>query len=205
MSDTEIRLWGMATPPPGYPIEPKDANGRDLVAVFEFRGVQDAVKACENMLAAGRATINADGLTSLLGDPPIVWNPTQPDGSPWPTREDLAGTHIPAPCRGETCTLCGAQATHKVAEEHLADGWPTHNHSAYVCDEHFRGIFRPTAAGISLLRTAADALREFGTDVILDARTLGNQLERLADLWDDDAERLCRAEEALEALPKPDG
>lgn len=122
---------------------------------------------------------------------------------------------IPPACRSETCTLCGAQALHKVSEESLADGWPTHGHAAYVCDLHFSAIFRPhkptrvlfrspsapplatTLEGISLLRTAADALRQVGADVVLDARLFGDQLERLADLWEDDADRLT----ALETQP----
>lgn len=46
-------------------------------------------------------------------------------------------------CEGETCTLCGAPATHKVGEEILWDD-PVknrHNLTAYVCCTHFREIF----------------------------------------------------------------
>lgn len=60
---------------------------------------------------------------------------------------------VSATCEGETCSMCGAPATHKVGEEIARDD-PTawrdvlghtlltrHNFTAYVCCEHFRAIF----------------------------------------------------------------
>ena len=46
-------------------------------------------------------------------------------------------------CGGESCSMCGAQATHKVGEEIQWDDPQQlrHNFTAYVCCDHFRAIF----------------------------------------------------------------
>lgn len=60
---------------------------------------------------------------------------------------------VSATCRGETCTLCQEQATHKVGEEIPFDvpniGMPNHNMTAYICCWHFgllmKTVCRPAA------------------------------------------------------------
>lgn len=54
---------------------------------------------------------------------------------------------LPLACQGEVCSMCGAQAWHKVGEEELTEpevvmGIPMrcHNLTAYVCKEHFQQI-----------------------------------------------------------------
>jgi len=52
---------------------------------------------------------------------------------------------VSASCGGEKCTVCGKDATHKVAEEIQHDD-PTyirHEYTAYVCCGCFRLIFGP--------------------------------------------------------------
>ena len=53
---------------------------------------------------------------------------------------------VSATCRGETCTQCQEQATHKVGEEIPFDvpnaDIPTHNLTAYVCCRHFGRLMR---------------------------------------------------------------
>lgn len=46
-------------------------------------------------------------------------------------------------CEGESCTLCGKTATHKIGEEIMSDdpNPQRHNFTAYVCCTHFRAIF----------------------------------------------------------------
>jgi hypothetical protein len=55
---------------------------------------------------------------------------------------------VSASCRGERCTMCGQDATHKVGEEIFSDdpGPPRHNWTAYVCCEDFGQIMGPVAA-----------------------------------------------------------
>lgn len=56
-------------------------------------------------------------------------------------------THfVSAACRGERCTLCGQDATHKVGEEILHDD-PNpyrHNLTAYVCCCCFQPLMQVT-------------------------------------------------------------
>lgn len=49
---------------------------------------------------------------------------------------------LPPECQGERCSMCGAQAWHKVGEEMFSsDPMPyRHNLTAYVCKEHFQQI-----------------------------------------------------------------
>lgn len=53
-------------------------------------------------------------------------------------------TFISDSCVGESCVICGAQATHKVGEEiPYDDPIPNrHNLTAYVCEKHFNKLFR---------------------------------------------------------------
>jgi hypothetical protein len=53
-------------------------------------------------------------------------------------------THfVSASCEGESCSICGKPATHKVGEEIMWDDPQKcrHNFTAYVCCEHFQMIF----------------------------------------------------------------
>jgi len=47
-------------------------------------------------------------------------------------------------CGGEKCTMCGAPAVAKVGEEVMPDDpyRNRHNLTAYVCETHFRQIFK---------------------------------------------------------------
>lgn len=57
----------------------------------------------------------------------------------------LNSYHSSASCRGERCTVCGVDATHKLGEEIMHDDPFPHRHNltAYVCCEHFRMILGP--------------------------------------------------------------
>ncbi len=57
----------------------------------------------------------------------------------------LNSYHSSASCRGERCSVCGADATHKLGEEIMHDDpFPErHNLTAYVCCEHFRMVLGP--------------------------------------------------------------
>ncbi len=50
---------------------------------------------------------------------------------------------ISASCRGERCSMCGMQATHKIGEEipHDDPNPIRHNLTTYVCCDDFREIF----------------------------------------------------------------
>ena len=50
--------------------------------------------------------------------------------------------YVSKSCMGETCSMCGAPATHKVGEEIPWDDpvQMRHNFTAYVCCRHFRAI-----------------------------------------------------------------
>lgn len=56
---------------------------------------------------------------------------------------------VSAACRGERCTLCHRDATHKLGEEIMADDPnPTrHNLVAYVCCTHFTAVVRTGCGG----------------------------------------------------------
>lgn len=57
----------------------------------------------------------------------------------------LGSYHSSASCRGEQCSVCGIDATHKLGEEIMHDDpFPErHNLTAYVCCEHFRMVLGP--------------------------------------------------------------
>ena len=60
--------------------------------------------------------------------------------------QELNFHHISVSCAGETCSLCGSQATHK-AEETIAHDDPNRNRhpfTAYLCCFHFKKIFGTT-------------------------------------------------------------
>ena len=50
---------------------------------------------------------------------------------------------VSASCGGESCTMCGEPATHKVGEEIQWDdpNKMRHNFTAYVCCNHFWKLF----------------------------------------------------------------
>lgn len=56
------------------------------------------------------------------------------------------GHWVSASCRGERCSVCGKEATHKVGEEIMSDDpmahVPRHNMTAYICCDHFSAIMR---------------------------------------------------------------
>jgi hypothetical protein len=54
---------------------------------------------------------------------------------------------VSATCRGERCSVCGANATHKVGEEIPPDDRDRHRHNltAYLCCEHFGLVLGPEA------------------------------------------------------------
>lgn len=56
---------------------------------------------------------------------------------------EVVSVTIRPQCIGEPCSVCGAQAEHKIAEEfQFDDPLPTrHPCTAYVCGECFRQIF----------------------------------------------------------------
>jgi hypothetical protein len=53
-----------------------------------------------------------------------------------------AGHFVSRSCGGERCSVCRADATHKLGEEIMHDDPSPHRHNltAYVCCEHFRMI-----------------------------------------------------------------
>lgn len=59
-------------------------------------------------------------------------------------------TQIPPTCRGEKCSMCGAQAYHKVEEEIMpSDPVPfRHPYTAYVCHDCFRKIMGPGVTNV---------------------------------------------------------
>jgi len=57
----------------------------------------------------------------------------------------LHSYHVSLACRGERCSVCGVDATHKLGEEIMYDDpFPKrHNLTAYVCCEHYMMILGP--------------------------------------------------------------
>lgn len=131
-------------------------------------------------------------------------------------------THIPPGCRGEACTLCGAQALHKVAEERESLG-VYHGSTAYLCEACFARVMRPwdlprfekpepapsgsTAAIVDGLRKMADDLsgrmlleRIEGFLVTRDWSDEAKQCAAAADHVEDLADKLTTAERDIERL-----
>jgi hypothetical protein len=54
----------------------------------------------------------------------------------------MADHFVSGACKGERCTVCGKDATHKVGEEILFDdpNQSRHNLTAYVCCDDFKEI-----------------------------------------------------------------
>ncbi len=67
----------------------------------------------------------------------------------WLLEDERAAHPFSSSCKGETCSVCGKPAAHKLGQEFLwGENSSVHNLTAYVCCEHFCMVLGERACGL---------------------------------------------------------